>query len=755
MRFACDRNGNQLTSEVTLPAPVITGVHINESQGYVQRNVTYQFSATVEGLHNPSQDVIWSIEGNSSASTSISQRGVLTVAANESARFITVVVRTPQTPVKTDSLTLEVLYQNQPTTITIAPFTAAVPWGKSLQFAASLSEESATPDSVAWSVRGNSSSGTSIDPYGRLTTSCCEWSWQIIVRADSIQTPGLYAAVRVEVLQWDGCFWRGSEMVEMFNTWVCSYWWCCQLCGSSKVEVDGTIVCPWCFRDWFALGLGEADVNELRSHSFQVEVDEAVVNAHSAAATRLQAHSRFVEIDNPLADVTPNLHGYVFDNQISQLASNSPGVIETRTYDAFNRLIRVERPGMTSTYNYRADGLRRSKTVNGTVTQHVWNGMHIVLERNATGEAISRFTRGLNGHLIHNHQQLFYLFNARGDVVQLVDAAGRVVRTYQYDAFGNELNPDPSDHNMFRFAGEYFDRHRGEYYLRARSFNPRTGRFTQPDPFWNIHNMLGGTGAILQSANLYLYVMNNPIMFGDPSGLSAIVLNNRGFGGVTGHMSVFVRDANNTWHYFYWGPDFVHFHAVADSSVMSTVTGINQWIRGQGMNSGIPGSGDYYRFVYIPGDFSAAVAHFSGLYNDFDTHMLAGGGRDVWHRALIRGQMLPGVTPNNNLYSVARRNCVHVTMEGLNKGILNNGTSVGDFITAAGYNRADFRPAVQMTRLQSIFGNSVHTRTGATAQLTARIAALRSTRDNPQIFHCPVGQQSHIDRLERIGFLFD
>jgi len=59
----------------------------------------------------------------------------------------------------------------------------------------------------------------------------------------------------------------------------------------------------------------------------------------------------------------------------------------------------------------------------------------------------------------------------------------------------------------------------GTYYLRARHYNPTTGRFTQPDPFWNIHNMQGSSGAIMQAANLYVFVTNNPVMFIDPTGL--------------------------------------------------------------------------------------------------------------------------------------------------------------------------------------------------------------------------------------------
>jgi RHS repeat-associated protein len=99
------------------------------------------------------------------------------------------------------------------------------------------------------------------------------------------------------------------------------------------------------------------------------------------------------------------------------------------------------------------------------------------------------------------------------------------VFNYSYSAFGINLFYNcccfTTNTNPFRFAGEYWDWEIGEYYLRARSFNPRTGRFTQPDPFWGIHNMQSSTNAIMQAANLYVYVMNNPIMWRDPLGLFA------------------------------------------------------------------------------------------------------------------------------------------------------------------------------------------------------------------------------------------
>ena len=56
-----------------------------------------------------------------------------------------------------------------------------------------------------------------------------------------------------------------------------------------------------------------------------------------------------------------------------------------------------------------------------------------------------------------------------------------------------------------------------------RQYNPRRGRWNSPDPFFHVlnGNLQSSTAAILQSANLFVFTMNNPIMWIDPSGLSA------------------------------------------------------------------------------------------------------------------------------------------------------------------------------------------------------------------------------------------
>ena len=135
----------------------------------------------------------------------------------------------------------------------------------------------------------------------------------------------------------------------------------------------------------------------------------------------------------------------------------------------------------------------------------------------------------------------YYLFNAHGDVTGLTDENEVITKTYDYDAFGNEKNPSATDENPFRYCGEYFDKETGTYYLRARYYDPSIGRFTQQDTHWNTANMIYGDNpnkineredalglktytytpsisSIMQSGNLYVYGLNNPVYFTDING---------------------------------------------------------------------------------------------------------------------------------------------------------------------------------------------------------------------------------------------
>ena len=78
-----------------------------------------------------------------------------------------------------------------------------------------------------------------------------------------------------------------------------------------------------------------------------------------------------------------------------------------------------------------------------------------------------RNDRGCGGNLVYSDRgeehasgsedgKLFYVTDPHGNVVQLIDESGKVVKTYEYDSFGNEVNLDSKDDNPFRYCGEYY-----------------------------------------------------------------------------------------------------------------------------------------------------------------------------------------------------------------------------------------------------------------------------------------------------------
>ncbi len=72
----------------------------------------------------------------------------------------------------------------------------------------------------------------------------------------------------------------------------------------------------------------------------------------------------------------------------------------------------------------------------------------------------------------------------------LMNESNQLAKSYDYDAFGVEKNPLDEDSNPFRYCGEYYDTETGTYYLRARYYDPRIGRFTQQDKVNYVKNKL-------------------------------------------------------------------------------------------------------------------------------------------------------------------------------------------------------------------------------------------------------------------------
>ena len=152
-------------------------------------------------------------------------------------------------------------------------------------------------------------------------------------------------------------------------------------------------------------------------------------------------------------------------------------------------------------------GFRYQKEVNGDTSRYIFDGWSIVAETNKEGEIKSREVRGYE--LLKKETKeagYFYHQNEHGDIIYLSNTAGKIENSYSYDVFGNIREEKENVENVFKYAGEQLDSETQQYYLRARFYNPIVGRFTQEDVY-------RGDGL-----NLYVYVVNNPLLWIDPSG---------------------------------------------------------------------------------------------------------------------------------------------------------------------------------------------------------------------------------------------
>ena len=102
-----------------------------------------------------------------------------------------------------------------------------------------------------------------------------------------------------------------------------------------------------------------------------------------------------------------------------------------------------------------------------------------------------------------------YITDEQGSIRYILNT-DRQIETYQeYSAFGERIWQEGASGRL-GYNSQTGDELTGLTYLRARYYNPATGRFTQEDVIYD------------DGFNLYAYCDSNPVIYCDPSGFAGI-----------------------------------------------------------------------------------------------------------------------------------------------------------------------------------------------------------------------------------------
>jgi RHS repeat-associated protein len=183
------------------------------------------------------------------------------------------------------------------------------------------------------------------------------------------------------------------------------------------------------------------------------------------------------------------------------------------TWDIRNQLASLSGP-VNGSFAYDAFGRRRSKTIGGTTTQFLYDGLNPAQELSG-GTPTANLLSGLSLDEFFARTDSAgarsFLSDGLGSSIALTDASGAVQTEYTYEPFGATSTTGASTSNSFGFTGRETDV-TGLYYYRARYYDPRAQRFIAHDPVGY------GSGA----ENPYAYVGNSPSMWSDPQGLCPV-----------------------------------------------------------------------------------------------------------------------------------------------------------------------------------------------------------------------------------------
>jgi RHS repeat-associated protein len=326
--------------------------------------------------------------------------------------------------------------------------------------------------------------------------------------------------------------------------------------GALSQISDGTVSTTYGYDAWARISTRSHQVNGQAVYSMQLTYDLAgritgkTETINGAAHTYVYAY----DLDGQLTGVTRDnvaVESYGYDangNRTSRQLGLNP--VETAGYDAQDRLtllgavvyqfdsdgfltqrgsdafhynargqlLQAVVAGQPVSYAYDGLGRRVSRTDGNGTTQYLYGDPSsplVTAVRSPAGSFTAFYydTAGLLIALERGGVRYDIATDQVGTPRVITDSTGAIVKTLEYDAFGNIVtDSNPTFDLPIGYAGGLADPATGLVHFGARDYDPAAGRWTARDP------ALFGGG----QGNLFVYVGNDPINDRDPSGLFCI-----------------------------------------------------------------------------------------------------------------------------------------------------------------------------------------------------------------------------------------